>query len=454
MASLSPARKAAFGILLAVARTSDHSDSLLRSHQVDKLSDADRNLTTTLVLGTLRWQLRLDALIKQFLAKPDAKLDEEIRIALRLGALQLLHLDRIPAHAAIDESVELAKRAGHVHASRMVNAVLRKLAASAETLRPKTESELAVAALAAHPAWLVERWTAHYGPELTSALCLHGQAQPPLIARLVDPAAELALTASGFLPSPAQLLTAARRFNSSLPQALLSDETIRIQDEGSQLIGEIASSIQSTAAEGAKRIADTCAAPGGKTFILAERNPSAHITACEQSPQRLAALKKRLAHLGTRVECVQADATALQFENEFEVVLADVPCSGTGTLGRNPEIRHRLKLVDLARHATRQELILRSAIRAAKPGGHIVYSTCSLEPEENEQAVTAVLAASPNTRIAPVATHLDTLLARSILTPTGAEALRAAITPEGFLRLLPGALPTDGFFVAVLTKLS
>ncbi|MDE3199447.1 MAG: methyltransferase domain-containing protein [Acidobacteriota bacterium] len=454
MASLSPARKAAFDILLAVALTSDHSDTLLRSHNVDKLSDADRNLTTTLVLGTLRWQHHLDAQIKSFLAKPNAKLDEAIRITLRLGAFQLLHLDRIPAHAAIDEGVELAKRSGHVHASRMVNAVLRKLAASAESLRPKSDADFAEAAIAAHPAWLVERWTARYGAETTRMLCVHGQSQPALIARLVDPSTEAALNGSGLHLEPAPLLTAARRIPSSPPAFDFSDEMIRIQDEGSQLIGEIAASLPATSAKGAKSIGDTCAAPGGKTLILAERNPSAHITACEQSPQRLAALKKRLAHLGTRVECIHADATDLKFENEFDVVLADVPCSGTGTLGRNPEIRHRLALADLTRHATRQKAILTAAIRAAKSGGHIVYSTCSLEPEENEQVVEAVLVQTPNASIAHISPHLDAMRASDTLTQSGADQLRQAITPEGYLRLLPGALPTDGFFVALLIKLS
>ena len=454
MASLSPARKAAFDILLAVARTSDHSDTLLRSARVDKLSDADRNLTTALVLGTLRWQLFLDEKIKQFLAKPNAKIEEEIRIALRLGALQLLHFDRIPAHAAIDESVELAKRSGHVHASRMVNAVLRKLAANAETLRPKSDSDFSEAAIAAHPAWLVERWTAHYGAETARMLCVHGQSQPALIVRLVDPSSEATLIASGLHLESAPLLTAVRHIPSIPPTFDFSDEKMRIQDEGSQLIGEIAASLPAANASGPKSVIDACAAPGGKTLILAERNPSAHITACEQSPQRLAALKKRLAYLRPRVECIHADATNPTFENEFDVVLADVPCSGTGTLGRNPEIRHRLAPDDLTRHAARQKAILAAAIRAAKPGGHIVYSTCSLEPEENEQVVAAVLAQTPNARIAFIATNLDAMLARNILTQAGTEQLRTAITPEGFLRLLPGTLPTDGFFVALLTKMS
>lgn len=452
MAGISPARKAAFDILTAVARGSDHSDTLLHSHRVDKLSAADRNLATTLVLGVLRWQLHLDAITNPLLTKPNAKLDTEIRLALRLGAFQLLHLNRIPARAAIDESVELAKHAGHMHAARMVNAVLRKLAVSTESLHPKSESEIADAAVTAHPAWLVERWACHYGLEAMRALCLHGQSQPALIARLIDPTAESALTASGLQLEPAMLLTAAWHVATSPTKLLQDEQKLRFQDEGSQLIGEIAASIPAATAEGSESIADTCAAPGGKTLILAERNPQARILACEQSDQRFAALRKRLAHLGPRVQCLHTDATALNFENEFDAVLADVPCSGTGTLGRNPEIRHRLQPADLARHSARQQAILASAIRAAKPGGHIVYSTCSLEPEENEQVVAAVLAQTSNVRIASIASHLDAMRACGILTPTGAERLRTAITPEGFLRLLPNVAQTDAFFVALLAK--
>ena len=156
MAAVSPARKAAFAVLSAVGRGQSHSDDLLRGKSVAALSAPDRNLATALVLGVLRWQIQLDDQIQKLLARPGAKLDPEIRIALRLGAFQLLHLDRIPARAAIDESVELAKQAGHRFASGMVNAVLRKLALAPPTqFSEKTATELALAT--AHPVWMVER---------------------------------------------------------------------------------------------------------------------------------------------------------------------------------------------------------------------------------------------------------------------------------------------------------
>ncbi len=175
--------------------------------------------------------------------------------------------------------------------------------------------------------------------------------------------------------------------------------------------------------------------------------------ACESSPQRLAQLRERLAVLGDRVECRLADAAALEDDTAYDVVLADVPCSGTGTLGRNPEIRHRLRLEDLPRQAERQRAILRAALRAVRPGGHVVYSTCSLEPEENEQVVAAVL--SERQRCASwfrCSRAIEELRSEGILTPSGANSLLQSITGEGSLRLLPGMFESDGFFVAMIEK--
>jgi 16S rRNA (cytosine967-C5)-methyltransferase len=230
---------------------------------------------------------------------------------------------------------------------------------------------------------------------------------------------------------------------------------VRLQDEGSQLIAELAASAADDSGGNAEKILDACAAPGGKTLILAERNPEAHILACESSQKRLAELTARLAAHSARIECRLADATALNEDSTFDLVLADVPCSGTGTLGRNPEIRHRLRSEDLARHAERQRAILSAALRAVRPGGRVVYSTCSLEPEENEKIVAAVLAAvlaeNQNARQISLAMTVQSLRKSGILIP-GAERLLDSLTPEGALLLLPGALPTDGFFVALIEK--
>jgi 16S rRNA (cytosine967-C5)-methyltransferase len=165
-------------------------------------------------------------------------------------------------------------------------------------------------------------------------------------------------------------------------------------------------------------------------------------------------LQQRLAPHSARIECRLTDAAALTEESVFDLALADVPCSGTGTLGRNPEIRHRLRPDDIARQAERQRTILAAALRAVRPGGFVLYSTCSLEPEENEQVIAAVLASTPNARLVSLVARIDSLLSAGILTQNGAERLRSHITPEGALRLLPGALNTDGFFIALMERLA
>ena len=172
---IAPARRIAFRILLQIENTDAHSDDLLRSPEVDALSVADRHLTTMLVLGTLRWQLALDAQIRLLLARPDAKLSPEAATALRMGAYQLLHLDRVPAHAVLNDSVELVKQGKERGAAGMVNAVLRKMQRIADSGQPATESGApaadAIANRWAHPLWLVARWVRHYGPEAAQAIC-------------------------------------------------------------------------------------------------------------------------------------------------------------------------------------------------------------------------------------------------------------------------------------------
>jgi 16S rRNA (cytosine967-C5)-methyltransferase len=532
MPRIAIARSAAHAMLLAIEAGLGHSDDLLRDDPLmATMSDADRRLTTMLVLGVLRWQIRLDGAIRARLTKSKVKLDPAVLIALRLGAFQLLHLDRIPAHAAINESVELAKRTGFRSAAGLVNAVLRKIAhgaqpsevlkghdfshaetseqgfvsghdsshaetseqgfvsghdlSHAETTEqgfvsghdfnraettepgfvsghdfsraeqgPQSSRALApegssLSAVTAHPAWLFDRWTTNFGPETACAICVHDQAEPSCAIRLSGPDVERELAESGITLSPGNLLTTARVAESGdlTGTAAFREGRVRIQDEGSQLIAELAA----IAAE-AERILDCCAAPGGKTMILAERQPRANIVACEASRPRLKQLRDRMAGMGERIEFRHADAAALSFDSEFDLVLADVPCSGTGTLGRNPEIRHRLQPEDLPRQAERQRAILGCALRAVRPGGRVVYSTCSLEPEENEQVIAAALAPSEHAHIVPLGPVLEALRDRGVLIPGGAERLQRCLTPEGFLRIIPGAFGTDGFFIAILER--
>lgn len=455
MPTLSPARRAAFEVLMAVERGRGHSDDLLRGKALDALAQGDRNLATALVLGVLRWQLLLDEQIRRLLKRPGARLDAEVQIALRMGAFQLLYLDRIPAHAAIDESVELAKRAGHRFASGMVNAVLRGISRDIAARASGGFSVLEEGLLAAHPAWMVDRWQRFYGADKTLAICKHGQQPPRLALRLMNAQTEEELAAADVRLESGQLLKSARivTMGDLAAAPAFREGRVRVQDEGSQLIGEIAAWAGECAGRKAEAIIDLCAAPGGKTLILAEWNPEARILACEASEARLTLLRERLATLGARAECRLADASAIVQDGEFDLALADVPCSGTGTLGRNPEIRHRLREEDLPRQAERQRAILRAALRALRRGGRVVYSTCSLEPEENEEVVRAVLAENANARAIPIAACIEALERSGVLASDVAIKLRECITPNGALRLLPGTFATDGFFVALIERI-
>lgn len=410
---------------------------------MEALSQPDRNLTTALVLGVLRWQIDLDQRIRPLLKHPNAKLDAEVLIALRLGAFQLLHMDRIPVHAAIDESVEISKTSGHRFASGMVNAVLRKVAAV--RTKPKEESEQEDWQRA-FPAWMAERWIANYGEEAAHAICRQGQSQPNITIRMVGGDVEAELAAQGVTLSPGQLLTSSHHVLAGdiTETTAFREGRVRLQDEGSQLVAELAPH--------GGTILDCCAAPGGKTLILAERNSGASIVACESSPQRLAQLRERLSVLGDRVECRLADATSLEDDAAYDVALVDAPCSGTGTLGRNPEIRHRLRPEDLPRQAERQRAILRAALRAVRPGGHVIYSTCSLEPEENEQVVAAVLSEGTEASLVSLRPRVEELCSAGIFTSSGANSLLQCINREGILCLLPGTFESDGFFVAMIEK--
>jgi len=439
-APITPARSAAFAILLRVADTSAHSDDLLHGPGMSALSQADRNLATTLVLGVLRWQLALDARIQPLLQRPDQALPTPVATALRMGAFQLLHLDRIPAHAALSESVELVRSAGHPHAAGMVNAILRKLTRQPPSKPKLYETTAAFAERLAHPLWLVNRWVQNYGRTATLAILTHDQTEPQPNTLFAPAETKVVAQLSGYPEPSGSGLIAQDEKGFSTPN-------LPHLDDGSRLVAELAAAAHPTPT----RIWDTCAAPGGKTLILAARHPSAHLLATDANPRRLQALTTRLeaAAPASPTTTLHADATQLPTsEGLFDLILCDVPCSGTGTLSRNPEIRQRLQPADLARQATRQREILTAALARLAPGGHLLYSTCSLEPEENEQVIAAALAATPAITTLPLDPILDQLTTTGLLTEAPADLLR-----NGNLRTLPGAnFSGDGFFAALLHR--
>ena len=472
---ISPARQSAFDILLRVEREQAYAAELLHSARLERLSSADRALCTEIVMGVLRWRSRLDAEIARLSFTPFRKLDLEVLTALRIGAYQLQFLDRVPARAAINESVELVKHAGKTSASSLTNAVLRKLSvvgrrslrsaqgtldpvvglgAGAEALsegagfsRPVTGAKQARAldpevlgSKFAHPQWLVDRWVKNYGQDAAASIGAYDQQVPPTSIRIVSGhdsgALEAEFAGEGVTLAPGALLSSARRVVSGdvTRTAAFRERRIRIQDEGSQLVAALVGH--------GRRLLDCCAAPGGKTAALADRNPEAQVVAVDLHPHR-ARLLRELVH-DPRVTVVAADARALPLAADFDRVLADVPCSGTGTLARNPEIKWRLKPADLADLHTRQVAILRGALEKLAPGGRLVYSTCSLEPEECEAVVEEVVVGA--VQIVPVRDELQKLKDDGELVWPAIDSLLSG----RYLRTLPGVHPSDGFFAAIV----
>jgi 16S rRNA (cytosine967-C5)-methyltransferase len=441
---VSPARAAAFDILLQVEQEAAYASELLHAPRYQGLSNSDHGLTTELVMGVLRWQSLLDKNLAEHSSQPLRKLDPQVLIALRLAVYQLLFLDRIPYRAAVHESIELVKRARKRSAAPFANAVLRRCADVAQRYSPgaieNAQSAPELSEVSAHPLWMVERWIQHYGLPATRLICRQNQQPPETTVRVTDVAMESELKNSGIILAPGHLLTAAHRVISGdvTNTPAFREGRVFVQDEASQLVAILVGK--------GNNILDCCAAPGGKTRVMADRSPTARILAAEIHPHR-ARLLRRLVP-AQNVEVVTADIRELPQGREFDRVLADVPCSGTGTLARNPEIKWRLKPEDLDDLSKRQHAILQSAMAQVSPRGRLVYSTCSLEREENEEIVEAALAEQKEFKLIPAEQEL------AVLRSEGELAWRNSLdlVNGDYLRTLPGTHPCDGFFAAVLKK--
>jgi 16S rRNA (cytosine967-C5)-methyltransferase len=441
---VSPAREAAFQILLKVAREDSYASELLHSQRLSHLSVADRGLTTELVMGVLRWQSLLDYRLSGASSQPLNRLDPEVLLALRLGIYQLQFLSRIPARAAIFESVEMVKAARKRSAAGFVNAVLRKTATrdGATPLVQITSCANAeqLALISAHPEWLVARWVDHYGLAIAREICRHNQTVPATAVYVADAQVSDEIARDGIELSPGRLLASAKRISEGdvTRTKAFREGQLAIQDEASQLVALLTR-------EGT-RILDCCAAPGGKTALIARNITEATIVASDLHPHR-ARMLQTLMHQ-PNVHIIVADARQLPFVANFDRVLADVPCSGTGTLARNPEIKWRLKLEDLADLQSRQVAILRSALGHLAPGGRLVYSTCSLEREENEEVVEVVLGSQSELTLADCRGDLERLHKSGELSWPDVDSLLSG----PYLRTIPGHHPCDGFFAAIIER--
>ncbi len=460
---ISPARRAAFEILRRVEAESAYSSSLLGQTD-ERLRSNDRALCHELVLGVLRRQLWLDRSLQHFANRKVADLDFPVALALRMGLYQLRFLSRVPDSAAINESVNLVKAARLKSAATFVNAVLRRATREpnydpAETAADEIE-KLSIGT--SHPRWLIERWVLQFGFDAAATIArannepaalafrftakaLREAASSPatIIAQLRAGGAEL--IESKIAPGAWRIRPYDRTRESTASDAgelrpksgmqaiqqLSADGLIYFQDEASQLIAHLLD------ARAGDRVLDVCSAPGSKSTLIAALAPEARIIAGELYEHRAQTIRDfAQQQAAANIQVIVHDATRdLPFADQsFDRVLVDAPCSGTGTLRHNPEIRWRLKPGDITDMAQKQMLILKNAATAVRPGGVLVYSTCSLETDENEALIADFNTAHPDFQVTPF------------------DAPRHLITDRGAIRTWPHRNDVEGFFVAALRR--
>ncbi|MEN3325930.1 MAG: rRNA (cytosine967-C5)-methyltransferase [Acidobacteriota bacterium] len=419
---ISPARVAALNILQQVENGA--FSSVLLAAENPHLQPLDRALCHELVLGVLRWQLFLDKIVEHFSKRQVESLDAAVRIALRLGLYQLRFLTRIPASAAVNESVSLVRAARLSSATAFVNAVLRR---AVREKQYDPASDIAdplekMAVQTSHPTWLIERWGSQFGVEEAEAFARANNMAPPTAFRVVANRANQSdilsrLSAAGAALESSDIVNRAWRVSGATPllREMSAAGEIYLQDEASQLVAD------AMEVRRGERVLDLCAAPGGKTTLMADRvGDAAFVVASDRSPTRLATviLTARLHELKSITPLILDATEPLPFERDsFDRVLVDAPCSGTGTLRSNPEIRWRLAPTDFETFAQQQKRILSRAVEVLKPGGRLVYSTCSVEREENEEVIETI-----------------------------------DLKPIKTLRTWPQREGTDGFFISILEK--
>jgi 16S rRNA (cytosine967-C5)-methyltransferase len=439
-------RHQAVDILNKVSAGQDFASPLINDC-LDKNSlsgTPDGRLLTHLVYGVLRFRGHLDWILAKFYRGDFEKIDEGVKNILRLGIYQLKFSDRLPDFAVVNEAVKIAKIL-KPDKSALVNAVLRNYLRRGQNLPfPSAKKNVAeyIAAFHSYPLWLVKRWIKIFGPEETISLCSTDNKLPPLMARantlkisredLIEK-----LTAAGFTPEATKFSPDGLILNTSANPLQKTDffeaGVLRIQDEGAQLISYLIKP------DSNESILDACAGSGGKTTHLAAiLKNKGRIVAIDRNPEKIAELKLEAARLGINIiETQTGDLEAGlddSLKEKFDYVLVDAPCSGTGTLRRNPEIKWRTTEKDLHNFTAIQKLILQNASAAVKKGGCLIYSTCSLLPEENENIVDDFLKHNPDFSLCRPADSIN----------------RQLIDSRGFFHTYPHRHNMDGFFGAIL----
>jgi 16S rRNA (cytosine967-C5)-methyltransferase len=445
----SPARVAAYETLLAVESSrADLPHALARARQA-LTDERDRALAGEIAAGTLRWQGAFDAVISRFATRPLRHLDREVLVILRLTMFQLLHLDRVPASAAVNDAVSLTRRAGKTSAAPMVNAILRRVSRERNRLplptrpEPGADREALLQYLSvtlSHPRWLVERWLDRHGFENTERWAQFNNEPAKLTLRTNSLKArreELAdaLSKAGVRTAPTRLAPDGLVVQQGNPllTPLAGTGLFVVQEEASQLVALM------TGVKPGEVVLDACASPGGKTTAMAAAmNDRGTIVATDVRKNRVALLASTVAASGaSHVHIVRADATALPFGERFDCVLLDAPCSGLGTIRRDPDVKWRRTEFELSDLSAMQLRMLRACAAVLKASGRVVYSTCSGEPEENEQVVRAFIAESGYREVP-----------RADL-PASARSL---VNEQGHLRTYPFRDGVEAFFAAVLVR--
>jgi 16S rRNA (cytosine967-C5)-methyltransferase len=450
---IAPARSVAYDVLCAIsAGRADLPAAVAYAREVLE-DERDRALAAEIATGVQRWRAALDHVIVHFAKRPIERLDREIVEILRLSAYQLLHLTRVPASAVVDDAVNLAKRERKTSASGFVNAILRAISRRRDSLplpAPPADATDRAAALdylsisLSHPRWLAARWYDRFGFDDARISMEFNNRPAPLTLRLNRLRMERDELLSKLQANHVETLNT--RF---APDGLVvaSGHPLRgtgldegwfvVQDEASQLVALLAGD------RPGPRVLDACASPGGKTTAIAAAMKVAEapgrIVACDVRDKRIELLRRTVQASGaTTVRIVQADLLQpLPFSRRFDCVIVDAPCSGLGTLRRDPDIRWRRREEDLAELAAAQRRMLVHAGAMVAPGGRLVYSTCSSEPDENEAVVDRFVATSPAFQIVP-ATQASKALPHDV------------VDGRGFLRTLPHAHALEAFFGAVL----
>jgi 16S rRNA (cytosine967-C5)-methyltransferase len=451
---IAPARRAALEVLVAVARGRRDLGEALDQARRGLDERRDIALLHELAIGTIRWQSRLDLAISALSTVALAKLDLEVLLVLRLGAYQLLYLSRVPPSAVVHDAVAQVRQARKSSAAGLTNAVLRRLAnGEGRDLPARPTTPLAadtaawvryLAATQAHPAWLVTRWLARWPLDSVEAWLTFNNTTPDITLRLnpllgVATAATLsALEAEGIVVTPTVHAPAGLRVvrGAVATSRAVADGACLMQDEGSQLAGLLAP------VRPGDRVLDVCAAPGGKALIYAAAGAPGLVVACDARAARVALLAETLRRgRAPRARVVHLDPdAALPFAAAFDVVVVDAPCSGLGTLRRDPDIKWRRQPDDLTGFARRQVDLLTRAAATVRPGGRLVYTTCSTEPEENDEVVAAAV-----TRLA------DFDLVRE---PSSVPAVAALTGADGAFRTHPARDGLDGYYGVVLARRS